>query len=146
MCNISPFAKHKRSYHKTWQQKDTAWVCFCCPFFHDVICICIQSLQKLCVSLMRSLMRLPPWTSNQGQGLRRIMKSPISSRSMGCFSNIAQCRRVRNPVLSWPPQLCRIARTIPLRLEPLQINERKYTSVSPDTSSDAFKYHLNGRS
>lgn len=31
-------------------------------------------------------MRLSPWTSNQGQGLRRIMKSPISSRSMGCFS------------------------------------------------------------
>lgn len=56
------------------------------PFMSEVICICIQSLQKLSVSLMRSLMRLSPWTSDQGQGLRRIMKSPISSRSMGRFS------------------------------------------------------------
>lgn len=56
------------------------------PFMSEVICLCIQSLQKLSVSLMRSLMRLSPWTSNQGQGLRRIMKSPISPRSMGCFS------------------------------------------------------------
>lgn len=55
-------------------------------FMSEVICICIQSLQKLSVSLMRSLMRRSPWTSDQGQGLRRIIKSPISSRSMGRFS------------------------------------------------------------
>lgn len=56
------------------------------PFMSVVICICIQSLHKLSVSLMRSLMRCSPWTSNQGQGLRRIMKSPISFHSMQRFS------------------------------------------------------------
>lgn len=56
------------------------------PVMSEEICICIESLQKLSVSLMRSLMRLSLRTSDQGQGLRRIMKSPIFSRSMGCFS------------------------------------------------------------
>lgn len=84
MWNTVPYARYKCCYHSTGMQPESIVVVP--PFMSEVICICIQSLQKLSVSLMRSLMRLPPWTSDQGQGLRRIMKSPISSRSVGRFS------------------------------------------------------------
>lgn len=84
MWKTVPYARYKCCYHSSGMQPESIVVVP--PFMSEVICICIQSLQKLSVSLMRSLMRLPPWTSDQGQGLRRIMKSPISSRSVGRFS------------------------------------------------------------
>lgn len=58
---------------------------YCCPRFHVRGDLYMHSVitEAQCVSNEKFNETL---SVDRGQGLRRIMKSPISSRSMGCFS------------------------------------------------------------
>lgn len=107
----------------------------------EVICICIQLLQKHSMSLMRSLMRLSPWTSDQGQGLSRIMKSLISSRSTGRFSLLrgtdAYGIRYYPPLHSCALQH-RQYNSRGNKTETWQINDRKYRFVLADTAENFY--------
>lgn len=66
---------------------DVAWVCCCCccPSFHVLDDFYMHSviIEAQCVSNEKFNETL---FMDQGQDLRRIMKSPISSHIMACFS------------------------------------------------------------
>lgn len=79
-------------------------------------------------------MRLSPWTSDQGQGLSRIMKSPISSPSSFLLHSM-----VAYGILYYPPLHSCATEHIQHNSgcnekEALQIIDRKYRFVSPDTA------------
>lgn len=75
------------AYQRIWQHMDAAWVCCCCcPSFHvsDDFYVHSVIIESQCVSNEKFNETL---FVDQGQDLKRIMKSPISSHIIGCFSS-----------------------------------------------------------
>ncbi len=76
-------------------------------FMSEKICVCIQLLQRLSVSLMRSLMRLSLWTgAKASDGLWNLL-FPLAAWGVFHYCTV----RLRNPLLSRVPQLGQRAET-----------------------------------
>ncbi len=140
MCSPVLFAKYKCSYQRTWQHRDAAWVRCCCPSFHVWGDLYMHSVitEAQCVTNEKFNETL---SMDQRPGPRPQTDYEISYflSQHGAFFIIAQYECLRNPLLSWAPQLGHRVETQQhnsgwSQKETLQINVSEYTSVSRHTA------------